>query len=165
MQGEPPDYIVRRYRASDRAQLEDFCCAHHGQKWEKAAQKVIREDFPGDAVRPGSGIALFVAVLDRTIIGVIGFGPDGDAEAIVVHSMGVALEYQGRGIGTTLKEHAMAECAARYGHVVLASVVHRRNTPMKRVNEKLGVRAEPDPEDGEYLLTGVIVEEAPEGDR
>ena len=57
----------------------------------------------------------------------------------------------------------MADCAASYGRIELVSIVHRKNFAMLRVNEKLGVTWVKDPSDGDYVLTGVIVEEDPDG--
>lgn len=110
------------------------------------------------AVTPGSGLQVFVSVVEERIAGVIGFGPEHGV--ITVFSMGVLIEYQGRGLGTALKRSAMAEVAARYGVVDLVSIVHRANGPMLRVNKKLEVSIEPDPDDGEYRFTAVTVEEA-----
>ena len=66
------------------------------------------------------------------------------------------------GIGTVLKLAAMGLAGARTDWPsAVGSNVHRNNYRMIGLNDKLGVAKEPDPDDGEYLLTVVKIDLTP----
>jgi GNAT superfamily N-acetyltransferase len=102
-----------------------------------------------------------VAESDGRIIGVICIGPDEDG-AMVIHALGVVHDRRREGIGTHLKKVALVDAAAD-GHGLVVSFVHRRNTPMLKLNEKLGVVAQPDADDPEYMFSVVAAEVYDEG--
>jgi len=101
-------------------------------------------------------IEIAVAVEDNALIGAIVFGPEGST-AVTVFAIGVIRPRQREGIGTMLKVAAVAEVAFNPDWPArIQSVVHRENTAMLRVNEKLGATIAVDPLDPRYVLTAIV---------
>jgi GNAT superfamily N-acetyltransferase len=133
-----------------------FKCATIGQKWTLRVERLIRGPL-ADGLERGESTQGFVAVeSDSTIVGVIAFALDPEADdpgpLYTIHALAV-VERRRRGhIATELKQLVLDECASR-GATAVVSHVHRRNTPMNNLNAGLGVVAVRDPEDGEFLLS------------
>lgn len=140
------DVIIRRYSAEDGEQLRHFKCYTPGCKWTKPPQRVIRE-APDDLAREPGLATVFVAVhKNERIVGVVVFtcGIESLPEpAITICTMGVVRDMRCQGIATDLKGSVLAEAAA-LGIPLVVSEVHKRNAPMLRVNEKLGVSRLPE---------------------
>ena len=151
-------YEIRTYDESqDRSQLEAFHCARLGEKWSRSAEQVI-QDAPS-ALEGGTKCRILVADDDSTVVGAVVFGPEpGFDDRDIIYSLGVLIERQQQGIGTRLKQTVMSENAASDPPRLVVSQVHRNNYRMICLNNKLGVGADRDPSDGEYLLTAVRVE-------
>jgi len=164
---DPPRIVVREYRRADRPQVEAFRCAPVGERWCEAAEKIIRE-APADIASDEYMAGIAVAADGSTVVGVVVFGFETSPprpHELVIFSLGVLRERHRRGIGTRLKEAVMAAAASDTNTVMaVLSRVHRANYRMIGLNDKLGVGKVKDPEDGEYLLTAVVVEpeEAPQ---
>lgn len=144
---------VRRYVEDDAAQLRSFTCSTPGQRWTKPPQKIIRAAPDADECP-----SIFVAEdlkFDRgRILGVIVFQVD----ELYINSMGVVRDRRREGIGTALKQASLAEMVALGGTVTAVSSVHKKNIPMLKLNDGLGVVATRDPEDGDYMLSAILVE-------
>ena len=150
---------VRRYvDGSDRSQLEAFTCARYGEKWSEAAQQVIR-DAPAAVGDDDIDCQILVADDDASVVGVVVFGADSDGRD-VIHSLGVVISRQRQGIGSRLKRAVMAVNAGTDPDRSVVSHVHRNNYRMIRLNDKLGVKKEKDPLDGEYWIA--VIRVAPE---
>jgi hypothetical protein len=150
------------YSESDRDAVRKFRCAPFGDKPAKAAQKMIRG--APDAMENFGVHPVFILAKDNgDLVGAVIFGPESEnAEVVTVFSLGVKLQRHREGIGTLLKGLAMAAAARRDNWPnAVASQVHRNNYKMIGVNDKLGVESDPDPEDGEFLITAVKVELPP----
>ncbi len=147
------------YHADDYAAVSNFRCAPYGDKPATRAQGIIRT-APDRLSEFGASAYITVAYDSTGITGVIVFGMEAaDSPAVTIYALGVLLERQRQGIGTYLKSVIMRLVAnVEFWPHAVASTVHRQNYKMKGLNEKLGVTQEPDPTDGEWLLTAVRVE-------
>ena len=150
---------LRECQPSDKAIVSRFRCAPYGNKPAKAAQKILRA-AADNLSEFGVRRLLVLAHIDDELVGAILFGLEReDSPAITVWAMGVKLSRHRQGIGTVLKQMVMAEAATRDDWPnAVGSQVHRRNIAMIGLNDKLGVSREPDPDDGEFLMTLVAVE-------
>ncbi len=158
---ELPGVLIRQYQRVDRPQVEAFRCAHYGDKWCVAAEKIIQE-APG-AIAPGGYFAgIAVAAEGRNVVGVVVFGFQPDRRSVselIIFSLGVTIDRQRQDIGTRSKRAVMAAAADEANAVAaVVSTVHRANYRMIGLNKKLNVGTVKDPDDGEYLLTAVTVE-------
>lgn len=88
----------------------------HGDGWSEATAPVYRAVFDGIAANPD--YELYVARLDGAVVGtyllhfvrtLVGVG----GQSCTLHSVGVAAEHRGRGIGTALLAAAEARAKAR----------------------------------------------------
>jgi hypothetical protein len=151
------EWRVRRYGDDDAAQLRSFTCFTPGQRWTKPPQKIIRA-APDSDENPSIFVAVDLTARKGRILGVIVF----DADERFINSLGVVRDRRQEGIGIALKRACLAELAAIAGtEVEVLSTVHKRNIPMRRLNECLGVGTTKDPDEGDYLLSGLKVVPAP----
>ena len=151
---------ARVYQDTDRQAVERFSCAQLGNKAAEAAERVIRS-APEHLAEFGVWCWIVVAFDDSGIVGVIVFGLESeDDPAVTIFSLGVQLARQHQGIGTYLKRLILGVVAGMEGWPnSVISQVHRTNYRMIGLNKKLGVVSERDPEDGEFLITAILVEE------
>lgn len=114
-----------------------------------------------DLLGAQDGLDCLLAVEEARIVGVVVFtplGPDGHGW---IHSIGVVYERQSNGIGTDLKRNALDVCT-REGAASVVSHVDRNNMKMQKVNQKLGISFEVDPQDGKFFLYAAPLEAAPD---
>lgn len=156
--GEPCPVLVRGYVPSDRPQIEAFKCRRPYESYTRKPQQLIRR--AAGLIECGNLDAeIFVADDVGRLVGVIVIGPDPTrTDADYVYAMGVLVERQCEGIGTRLKEAAMASTVVAQPRRIVGSTVHRRNELMIAVNNKLRVTSFDDPDHRSYLLTTVLVE-------
>ena len=148
---------IRRYIDADASQLRSFTCSTPGQRWTKPPQKIIRA-APDAEECPSVFVAEDLKTDKGRILGVIVF----DLEQPYIHSVGVVRDRRREGIGSSLKRASLAEMVALVGTVTAVSSVHKKNIPMIKLNEGLGVKSTKDPEDGDYLLSAILVEPTPD---
>ena len=129
--------------------LQAFRCAtSKSGTYATAAQTVLRE-CAGDLGK--ADVDCLVAVEHGTIIGAVIYIPRDGRGFGYIKSIGVARAKQSHGIGEDLKRQVLDNCS-RAGVKRVASEVHRNNGKMRRVNEKLGITAILDPEDGKFYF-------------
>ncbi len=148
------------YGPENRDEVLAFRCALPGNKAAKAAQAVIHRAVD-DIAEFGSERPFFVLARDAgQLVGVIIFGLEHPGDpAVQVFTLGVARGRQREGIGTALKKIAMATVVTKPDWPsAIASTVHRTNRKMNNLNANLGIASDPDPNDGEFLVTGATVE-------
>jgi ribosomal protein S18 acetylase RimI-like enzyme len=115
------------------------------------AQAIIRES--PDECESGDAV-VSVAHEGASIIGIIVYREEpSDASKWEICSIGVLIPRQDEGIGTSLKEAALAEIVARKGTWDVISTVNKRNAPMLAINRKLGAEMRDDPDDSKHILT------------
>lgn len=127
-------------------------------------QQEIRRVLPDVVTDYESGIEVIVADHDdHGIVGVVAFEyviEDDDDEAhIKIVALAVVHAHRRQGIATALKLSVIDVAAAR-GINLVWSDVHRQNKPMLKLNVKLNVEVEPDPDEVEYMMCVARVEVA-----
>lgn len=143
-------------RQSDADALAHYECVTPGQRHTKAAQRVIR-DAAKHLAGGGDQVHIDLAVEDSgRIVGAIVYGYD-DGRA-VIQSLGVVIDRRREGIGTRLKQGVLAHFVTEKGPgVVVFSEVHKNNSPMRKLNQKVGVTEELDPDDRSRFLCAIKV--------
>jgi len=161
-EGALPDLCIRFYQDGDRTQVESFECLPRRGKLSyrpaRDAQDVIR-DSPSSLDDESLKPEIIVATIGLEVVGVAVFGPDETSDTqFWIFSIGVKPRWQRQQIGTRLKKSVMAECRSRGASAIIQSKVNKYNSPMRNLNEKLGVEATPDPTDGKMFYSVVLVE-------
>jgi GNAT superfamily N-acetyltransferase len=111
----------------------------------------LAHDMRGSADRPE---ATFVAVAGDEVVGYSKFHLTAAQPGVAHHDMtGVKRAWRGRGIAGALKRAQIA-WAKQGGYERLETANEMRNTPIRRLNERLGYRAAP----GRVLMRGPLAE-------
>jgi hypothetical protein len=141
-------------RKSDADALAHFKCVTPSQRYTKAAQRAIR-DAAKHLAEGGDQVRVDLAVENSgRIVGAIVYGYD-DGHA-VIQSLGVVRDRRLEGIGTRLKEGVLAHFVTESGPgIVVFSEVHKNNFPMRKLNKKLHVTEELDPDDRSRFLCAI----------
>lgn len=155
---------IRRATKGDAAVLASFTCATPGQKYTRVVQRGIRAGVApilgGTEAddEPGAPLEALVAVVGRTLVGVVAFRVTDDIGRLLF--LAVLDPHRNQGIGTDLMRMAFDVCTAR-GATEVSYEVHRNNTVMQEVSSKLGTPGAKDPSDGEMLLSAARVSASP----
>jgi GNAT superfamily N-acetyltransferase len=100
----------------------------------------LRIHMQGSGDRPD---ATFVALADSEVIGYAKFSLTEAQPTVAIHDMtGVKRAWRGRGVAGALKRAELA-WAKRAGFERLQTTNEVRNEPIRRINQRLGYRAEP----------------------
>lgn len=138
---------IRALVESDDAALSTVRCGTW-DSWDREVQDAIALHLAGE-LRKGTNRALGLWADDDQLAAVIAWRRYGDNWRITL--LAVDLRYRGNGYAEILKRQ-VAVLAVAEGVRLLFSSVHRDNTAMRHINEKLKAGREVDPKEIDYFL-------------
>jgi hypothetical protein len=132
-------------------QLRIFPCEHLDTEWGSEIAEMIRDRLAYSlAAHEVEGIGCWDE--DGLLSGLIAYKPDVDPEIWRIPILAVRYDCKRQHIGIHLKGLVM-DLARDAGALVVASLVHRENGPMRWLNDQLGADSEPyPPYPDEYLI-------------
>lgn len=151
--------FIRPLGADDASLLARFDAFLNPRGWEEVVDEMIRVHLPG-LLSTGTEMTVVGAISKSgELVGVVAWQRSDVGGVAFVPLLAVRFGRQHHGIGRLLKEYAMNRCRDS-GYGALRSVVHRDNKAMVSLNERLGARVVPDPDDPykNYLACIIVLD-------
>lgn len=144
----------RQLNEHDRPGFESFRCADRNQ-WSRRVENIIHNALASALRDDPKHTKAIGAFIDDALVGIIAFD-DSDREVWTVLVLAISRDHRRNGIARDLKLELLR--IARRQHVlVLASIVHRANSAMNKLNEQLGAIIDVDEHDADYFLCTLTV--------